>query len=217
MSSLLLAPSVIAADFGHLAEEIQWVNQSATDLLHIDLMDGHFVPNIALGFEALDFIASHSQKPLDYHLMLSCPESFLTRCVKLGAETISVHLEACTHLLKVLEQIKTLGCRAGVAINPHTPLCLLDELWGVMDVLVIMSVHPGFSRQYFLPQSVQKVAAAREIRAKKRSHAQIEVDGGVNLQIAPQLVDAGADILVTGHALFSSEDRDSWVKAMKHL
>ena len=215
MSLPLIAPSILAADFLHLDREVQWLNKSGIDLLHIDIMDGHFVPNISLGFPVLSAISSVAKVPLDVHLMVTNPEDHILSCKEKGAERISVHVEVCQDIISALQSIRRAKCRAGVAINPSTPLDVLSDAWEWMDHLIIMSVQPGFSGQSFLPGSVEKVEAAVALRNQTRSSAQIVVDGGVDLVNAPTLSNAGADILVIGNAFFGAKNRDTFLSSLK--
>ncbi|AYA38790.1 ribulose-phosphate 3-epimerase [Hymenobacter oligotrophus] len=202
----LLAPSLLAADFANLQAETERLAGSAADWLHCDIMDGRFVPNISFGIPVLEAIKRHAQQPLDVHLMIEDPQNYLEAFRNAGAEVITVHYEACPHLHRVIQQIKKLGCRAGVALNPHTPAWVLQDIAAELDLVCVMSVNPGFGGQSFIPHTLQKVAELKELLTDCGSEALIEVDGGVNQQNAVPLVEAGADVLVAGSFVFNSPD-----------
>ncbi|KUG07877.1 ribulose phosphate epimerase [Solirubrum puertoriconensis] len=202
----LLAPSLLAADFANLQAETARLAGSAADWLHCDIMDGRFVPNISFGIPVLEAIKRHAQQPLDVHLMIEDPQNYLEAFRNAGAEVITVHYEACPHLHRVIQQIKKLGCRAGVALNPHTPAWVLQDIAADLDLVCVMSVNPGFGGQSFIPHTLQKVAELKELLTDCGSEALIEVDGGVNQQNAVPLVEAGADVLVAGSFVFNSPD-----------
>lgn len=211
----LIAPSMLAADFLHLADAIRLVNESSADWFHLDVMDGRFVPNISYGMFIIEAIKTLATKPLDVHLMIEEPEKYISDFRKAGADVITVHYEACRHLHRTIHQIKETGAKAGVALNPHTPVHLLSEVLEDLDLALIMSVNPGFGGQKFIYQSVPKVAALREMIDTRNTHTLIEVDGGVGLQNAHKLLEAGADVLVAGSSIFKTEDPKATIVRMK--
>lgn len=204
--SVQIAPSILAADFANLQKEVEMLNTSQADWIHVDIMDGVFVPNISFGIPVTKAIHSHAKKPLDVHLMIVNPDQYLQAFADAGAAVLTVHLEACTHLHRSLQAIKNLGVKAGVAINPHTPVELLSEVIQDIDVVCVMSVNPGFGGQKFIANSLSKVSRLKNLILSKNSHTLIEVDGGVTSANAAELVAAGADILVAGSFVFSSAD-----------
>lgn len=204
--SVQIAPSILAADFANLQKEVEMLNTSQADWIHVDIMDGVFVPNISFGIPVTKAIHSHAKKPLDVHLMIVNPDQYLQAFADTGAAVLTVHLEACTHLHRSLQAIKNLGVKAGVAINPHTPVELLSEVIQDIDVVCVMSVNPGFGGQKFITNSLSKVSRLKNLILSKNSPTLIEVDGGVTSANAAELVAAGADILVAGSFVFSSAD-----------
>lgn len=202
----LLSPSLLSADFGNLAHDIQLINQSDADWLHIDVMDGVFVPNISFGFPVLKFVNQLSTKPLDVHLMIVEPDKFIPEVKAIGAKIMNVHYEACTHLHRTIQRIHDAGMEAGVTLNPHTPIELLEDIICDVDMVLLMSVNPGFGGQSFIENTYNKVKRLRALIERTGSKALIQIDGGVNLKNASKLYEAGADCLVAGSAVFNSED-----------
>jgi len=213
--SVRLAPSILSADFAHLGDEIARVETGGADLVHVDVMDGHFVPNITIGVPVVASLKKATRLPLDVHLMIAEPDRYVDLFVGAGAATVSVHLEAAPHLHRVLSRIRQLGAKAGVAINPSTPIDAIGEVVDLIDVLLIMSVNPGLGGQAFIPRSVDKVARARAFLTAAGSAADVEVDGGVDTGNAAALVDAGATILVAGASVFGTADPAEATRALR--
>ena len=213
--SYILAPSLLSADFLHLEEEIDRINSSQTDWLHLDVMDGLFVPNISMGFPVMRHLARISTKPLDAHLMIMDPQKFIPQFRDLGVSTLSVHYEACLHLHAVVTKIKEAGMKASVALNPHTPVEVLTDILSDLDMVLIMSVNPGFSGQKFIPRSYEKVRRLREMCDSQGLNTLIEVDGGMNIERGKQMLDVGANVLVAGNYLFDTPDLVQTVNKMK--
>ena len=214
---LKIAPSLLAANFSDLRADMDMINRSEADWLHLDIMDGVFVPNISFGFPVLKHVAKLCQKPLDVHLMIVSPEKFIPEVKALGAYMMNVHYEACPHLHRVVQQIKEAGMKAGVTLNPATPVALLADIIRDVDMVLLMSVNPGFGGQEFIPHTLEKVKELRALIGRTGSSALIEVDGGVNDETAPLLVDAGADVLVTGSYVFKSPVPEETIHSLKTL
>jgi ribulose-phosphate 3-epimerase len=217
MKSPIIAPSVLAADFANIQSEIEMINTSEADWVHVDIMDGHFVPNISFGIPITAAMHKHSTKPLDVHLMIEKPERYVEAFKDAGAWQISVHIEACTHLHRVIQQIKSLGCKAGVALNPHTPVALLSDIIMDIDLVVLMSVNPGFGGQKFIEHTYTKILLTKALINQTSSNALIEIDGGVNQNNASTLIEAGADVLVAGNFVFSSADPHATIAGLKRI
>ena len=217
MKSLMISPSILSSDFTRLGETVDMLNGSKCDFIHLDVMDGVFVPNISFGFPVIRNIAAKAAKPLDIHLMIVDPDRYMNVLKDCSPEFVTVHYEACTHLHRSLQNIRLNGMRPGVVINPHTPVSSLEYIAEYCDMIVLMSVNPGFGGQSFIESTYRKVSETKELLARLGSGALIEVDGGVNLTNAGRLRDAGADIVVTGNALFSSDDPAGMVELIKSL
>ncbi|MFT5618980.1 MAG: ribulose-phosphate 3-epimerase [Arenicella sp.] len=215
--SVLIAPSVLASDFANLQSEVEMLNKSQADWIHIDIMDGRFVPNISFGLPVCEAINRHAKKPLDVHLMIVEPERYVADFKKAGASIISVHYEACPHLHRNIGQIKELDCQAGIAVNPHTPIHLLKDVIKDADLVCLMSVNPGFGGQKFIENTYRKVAELKELILATGSQAKIEIDGGVNQKTASKLIEAGADVLVAGSFVFKSENPIGTIEELKKL
>lgn len=211
----IVAPSILAADFGNLDRDILMLNESDADWIHVDIMDGVFVPNISFGFPVLEAVQKRAKKPLDVHLMIVQPERFVDAFAKAGAGTISVHVEACPHLHRNIQQIHSVGCKAGVALNPHTRIHELENIIEQVDLVCVMSVNPGFGAQKFIENTYRKVSELKELILARNSSALIEIDGGVNQGNASKLLGAGADVLVAGNFVFSANDPKSVITQLK--
>ena len=214
---MILAPSLLAADFGNLQQAIEMVNASEADWFHIDIMDGVFVPNISYGMPVLSVIQKHATKPLDVHLMIVDPSRYISTFAKLGSDILTVHYEACTHLHRTLQAIKAEGIKAGVALNPHTPVALLEDIIQEIDVLLLMSVNPGFGGQSFIENTYKKVRQAKMLIEQAGASTLIEIDGGVSLKNAKALVEAGADALVAGSFVFNAANPIQTIADLKHI
>jgi ribulose-phosphate 3-epimerase len=215
--SALIAPSVLASDFANLEREVKMLNESQADWIHIDIMDGVFVPNISFGIPVTEAIKRHATKPLDVHLMIVQPEKYVEAFHKAGAEIISVHIEACAHLHRNIQQIKALGIKAGVAVNPHTPVSALEDIIQDIDLVCMMSVNPGFGGQKFIERTYDKVKQLKSLIESRGSKALIEIDGGVNQHNAKALISAGANVLVAGNFVFSADKPKDVIAQLKTL
>lgn len=213
----LVAPSLLSADFSNLRADFDMINRSEADWLHLDIMDGVFVPNISFGMPVVESAQKYCEKPLDVHLMIVEPDKFIDDFHKLGAHVLNVHYEACTHLHRTVQRIKQLGMKAGVTLNPHTPVTALEEIVADVDLVMLMSVNPGFGGQKFIESIVDKTARLKELIEKKNSNAVIEIDGGVNFETGKRLLTAGADVLVAGSFVFSSENPTETIAKLKRM
>ena len=215
--SVIVSPSLLSADFLHLSKDIEMVNRSQADWFHLDIMDGVFGPNISYGLPVVSQIKKMTTKPLDVHLMIVQPERYVEAFHKAGADILTVHYEACTHLHRTIQQIKAQGMKAGVSLNPHTPVSLLEDVIEDIDVVLLMSVNPGFGGQSFIEQTINKVDKLKKLIMESNSHTLIEIDGGVNFETGKRLVNAGADALVAGSFVFNSPDPEANIKGLKEL
>lgn len=213
----IVSPSLLAANFANLQQDIEMLNKSDADWLHLDVMDGSFVPNISFGFPVMEAVSKICQKPLDVHYMIERPERYIAQTAKLGAMMMNVHYEACTHLHRTIQEIHATGMKAGVTLNPSTPVCMLEDVIRDVDMVLVMSVNPGFGGQKFIENTIRKVARLKEMIAESGSHALIEVDGGIQAETAPRVVKAGANVLVSGSYIFKSTDPLSTIHALKEL
>ena len=212
-----ISPSLLSADFGNLNNDVIMLNESMADMIHLDIMDGVFVPNISFGFPVIKYVQKVATKPLDVHLMIVNPQSYISQVRDCGAEIMNVHQEACVHLHRTVQAIKNAGMKAAVTLNPSTPVSTLEDIITELDMVLLMSVNPGFGGQSFIPNSLKKVKQLKELIAISNSHALIEVDGGVNLETGKLLADAGADILVAGNAVFSAPNPKDMIEALHNL
>lgn len=217
MKKHLVAPSLLAANFSRLEDDIQLVNQSNADWFHVDIMDGHFVPNISFGPMIVEAIKRKAERPLDVHLMINQPERYIERFRDAGADVITVHYEACPHLHRTVQQIKETGAKAGVALNPHTPVHLLHDIIEDLDLVLIMSVNPGFGGQKFIYNALLKIRAVKDMLVSRNAQALIEVDGGVGLQNAQKILEAGVDVLVAGSSVFKAENPSQAIQRLKDI
>ena len=213
--SHLIAPSMLSADFANLQNDIEMINQSEADWFHLDVMDGVFVPNISFGFPVIEAIAKHSKKPLDVHLMIVDPDRYIQKFADSGANIITVHYEACNHLHRSIQLIKSSGAKAGVVLNPHTPISVLEDIIGDLDVVLLMSVNPGFGGQKFISNTISKIQNLKKMIQQKNCNCLIEVDGGVSLENYRELVEAGADVLVAGNAVFKTDNPIETIHLLK--
>jgi len=215
--SHLIAPSILSADFANLGRDVEMINRSEADWFHVDVMDGVFVPNISFGFPVIKAIKKLAKKPLDVHLMIVQPERYIKEFKEAGADILTVQYEACTHLHRIIHQIKEEGMKAGVSLNPHTPVTLLQDVIQDLDLVLIMSVNPGFGGQKFIVHSLTKLRETQELISKSGSNALIEIDGGVSLDNASDIIRAGAHVLVAGNAVFSTPDPEETIKKFKGI
>ncbi len=215
--SHIIAPSILAADFANLQRDIEMVNNSSADWFHIDVMDGEFVPNISYGMPVIEAIKKHATKPLDVHLMIIKPERYISTFKQIGADILTVHYEACTHLHKTIQAIKAEGMKAGVALNPHTPVSVLEDIIADLDLVLIMSVNPGFGGQKFIENTYDKVKKLKQLIGEKGSSAMIEVDGGVGLNNYKKLIEVGVNAMVAGNAVFASKDPIATIAELKKI
>ena len=213
----IVSPSLLAADFLHLDNEIEMINRSEAEWLHLDVMDGVFVPNISFGFPVLEAVAKKCTKALDVHFMIVHPEQYIKQTAKLGAMMMNVHYEACTHLHRTIQEIHDAGMKAGVTLNPSTPVCVLEDIIKDVDMVLLMSVNPGFGGQKFIENTIDKVKRLRQLIEEKGSKALIEVDGGVQSETAPRLVAAGVDVLVSGSYIFKSATPEAVIHSLREL
>ncbi|RWU10153.1 ribulose-phosphate 3-epimerase [Pedobacter chitinilyticus] len=213
----LIAPSILSADFANLQRDIEMLNQSEADWIHVDVMDGVFVPNISFGFPVIAAAKKHAKKPFDVHLMIVDPDRYIADFAKAGADVITVHYEACTHLHRTIQLIKSVGCKAGVALNPHTPVSFLKDVLQDIDLVLVMSVNPGFGGQAFIPQTLNKLRELRQMAKQVNPNLYIEVDGGVGIQNIASLIEAGANVFVAGNAVFAATSPTQMISELKNI
>ncbi|MCO5260032.1 MAG: ribulose-phosphate 3-epimerase [Crocinitomicaceae bacterium] len=215
--SHIVSPSVLSCDFANIQRDVEMINNSTADWFHVDVMDGVFVPNISFGFPVVEAIKKHATKPLDVHLMIVNPDQYVEQFKKAGADLLTVHYEACTHLHRTIQVIKANGMKAGVALNPHTPINVLSDVIQELDLVLIMSVNPGFGGQKFIPNAINKVKQLKQLIQEKNANTIIEIDGGVNLETGKQLLEAGADALVAGSFVFNATNPTQTIADLKNL
>lgn len=215
--SIIISPSLLSCDFANIQRDVEMINESQADWFHLDVMDGVFVPNISFGFPIIEAVKKHAKKPLDVHIMIQNPDDYINTFKDLGVDILTVHYEACTHLHRTIQAIKQTGMKAGVALNPHTPVSLLTDILNDLDLVLIMSVNPGFGGQKFIPNALNKVTELRELAKIKNPALIIEVDGGVNLETGKELVKAGANALVAGSFVFNSTNPSQTIASLKSL